>query len=254
MNGVFYCRPSDIVTDAATVALTSGTENAAFPLTNLYDLNPAKVFKATGTSCTIRLTYGAAQALQAIALIMHNLVGASVTVTNNGGMATQTIVIPANAEDGLSVDPFLDLRPVANASATQWNIVITGAAANVAIGELLAVETLRDMEVGRELRRGDVIPQRMNVTASGVKLIYPLGVRLHRISAITILESLRSDLLALWHGALGMRHGFLVIPDLNVNVAYFMRFAADDFPWVHTTDEMTDMTIALEDVGRGPGV
>lgn len=254
MNGIFYCRPADIVTADATVALTSGTANAAFPLVNLYDLNPAKVFKATGTACTIRLTYGADQALEAIALITHNLVGASVTVTNNGGMATQTITIPADAEDGLSVDPFLDLRFVANAVATQWNIVITGASANVAIGELLAIETLRDMEVGRELRRGDLIPQRLNVTAHGIKLIYPLGVRTHRIAAMTILESLRADILALWHGALGMRRGFLVIPDLNVNEAYFMRFAADDFPWMHTTDEMTDMTIAFEDVGRGPGV
>ena len=254
MRGIFYARPSDIITASATVALTAGAANAAFPLVNLYDLNPAKPFKATSGGCTITFTYGGATTLQAIAIILHNLVGATVALTNNAGMASQAITIPANSADGLSVDPFKDLRAVASNSATVWTLTITGASANVAIGEVLLCASLRQFEVAREVTRGDRIPAKRDVTSFGVTLVYPLGVRNHRVAALTLLETERANLLTLFHGALGERRGFLVIPDLLVNDAYYMRFASDDFPWVHLTDEKTDLTMAFEDVGRGPGV
>ena len=46
MSSLLYCRPSDIVTAAATLSLTAGTANANFPLANLQDGIPAKPFKA----------------------------------------------------------------------------------------------------------------------------------------------------------------------------------------------------------------
>jgi len=253
-QGLLYCRASDMVVASATVALTSGTANAAFPLVNLYDLNPAKVFKATGTSCTITFTYGGAQRWQAFALITHNLPGATVTLTNNGGMASQPITVPSDAEDGLSVDPFLDLRYVTGNSATVWTLTITGASANVAIGEVVAASTLRQMPVRWNLVQGEDIPVRRNRTAYGISLTYPLGVRSRRLSGTLIHEKFRADLLSLKRGALGVGRGFLVIPELLVNDAWFMRHTDTDNDWTRVNSAHSQMSIALEEVGRGPGV
>lgn len=253
-TGLIYCRASDLVAASATVALTSGTANTAYPLVNLYDLNPAKVFKATGTSCTITFTYGGAQRWQAFALITHNLPGATVTLTNNGGMASQPVTIPSDAEDGLSVDPFLDLRDVAGNSATVWTLTITGAAANVAIGEVLAASTLRQLPIRWNVVEGEDIPVRRNVTAFGVSLVYHLGIRTRRLAGTLIHHKSRADLLTLKRGALGLGRGVLVIPDLLVNDALFMRHASTDNEWTRIAPGLTQMSIALEEVGRGPGV
>ena len=77
-----YCRPSDIVTDSATVTLAAGTADAAYPLTSLYDRKAHTIFKATSNACTPRATFGGAQTIQACALIHHNLPTATVARGN----------------------------------------------------------------------------------------------------------------------------------------------------------------------------
>jgi hypothetical protein len=124
-----YCRPSDILSYAATWSLPVGTADSAFPLANLNSVYAHIVSKTTGTAATYRGTISST-ALQAIAIINCNLAGLTLTVTNNNSMASTNLVIPSAPTDNVSINGFVDLRAVTTA-ATQWNIAITGASDGV---------------------------------------------------------------------------------------------------------------------------
>lgn len=255
MRGVLYCRPSDIPTSTATITLTAGAANAAYPLVNAYDKNPAKPFKATGTGCTIRFVWSVAQTLEAFAIITHNLVGASVTLTNNAGLSQSFGTIPSDAEDGLSVDPWLDLRSLINATATQWNLVITGASANVAIGEVLPIASLRDLLVLPKPEEAEDMPAIQHEATRDSTLVYALGVRRRRFLGQLLDEQDRLDVLSLRRDALGVSKGFAFMPDEDENECLFMQFRDPSVSWQRWTPEVADaMTIDLWEVGRGPGV
>lgn len=222
-----YCRPSDIITDSATISLTSGSADGSYPLSNLYDRYAHTVFKSVGTSCTIRAVFGAAKTLQAIALINHKLAGATVTVTNSAGFS-RALTIPSNSEDGHCIDPWDTYVSLANTSATTWTITITGAATVVAIGELLLIQTLRTMNFqrgGTEAEQHGVISQQ---TDYGVRRKYELGVR-QRVKAgeLILTETLRDDLIALARDAKGPKKNFLLVPDDADNDALFVELATN---------------------------
>ena len=67
-----YCLPSDLLQDGATISVTAGTEDTAYPKTNLQDRRAHTVSKFTGTSGTFRATFSGAKTLQAVAFINSN--------------------------------------------------------------------------------------------------------------------------------------------------------------------------------------
>jgi hypothetical protein len=254
MRGILYCRPSDIVTATATIALTSGSENAAFPLTNVYDKRPGKVFKATGTSATIRLTYGAPQTLEGFSFLNHNLAGATVSVTNNATLNQSFGTIAAAEETGPSRDPFKDLRGLANVSATQWNLVISGAAANVAIGEIIPIATVRSMLVLPLPDEGEALPAIQHQLVGGDALNYPIGTRGRHFTGKLLDEADRLSLITLRRDALGVGRGFWFMPDADVNESYFMVFRSPDTGWQRWTSESANAVLDLVEAGTGLGV
>lgn len=213
-------RPSDIITDSGTVSLTAGTANSVFPLTNLYDRNAASVFKSTGTSATIQVVYGASKTLQGIALINHNLTGATVTVTNAAGFS-KVLAIPAAVEDALTLDPWDDYRGLANTSSTTWTVTITGAATVVAIGELLLIQTLRTIEVYQFPEDVEAHPTNTKVTDYQVRLSYGMGVRARRYELELVNEKQRAGLVSLERDARGgLRHSLFIL-DSRLNDAMY---------------------------------
>lgn len=250
MADCHYCRPSDIVTDGATVSLTAGAAAAAFPLANLYDRKAHSVFKATGTSCTIRATYGGAKTLQAIALIHHNLAGATVTVTNGAGFSNG-LTIPSTPLDALPLDPWESYIGLANTSSTTWDIAISGASANVAIGELLLIETLRTLRIRWEPEEDEQHRAIVLETDYGVRQRYGMGVRQRAFRGLAYLEADRADILALQRDARGPLKSFCLVPDSTVNDALFVDLSIDVRTFRRRNPGFTDMALAFREQQKG---
>lgn len=250
MGDILYALPTDIVTAAATLSLTAGAANAAFPLTNLQDGNPAKPFKATGTSCTIRATFGGATTLRGISFGPHNLAGATVAISNNGGMGSTAIPIPANREDGLSVNPFLQFTPSA---ATQWSLAISGAAANVAIGELQLIVQFHAIELLLGAQESEKHQTIVNVTDYGVKLKSWLGVAQRRVHGTVLLDSDIATFLTLIRSAKGQYSNLLLAMDADVNDAMLVDLMTDErsVSWITPNSEIGNLDLDFLEVQRG---
>lgn len=253
--GCLYATPADNVTASATPSLIVGAADSAYPLTNVDDLDPSVVFKTTGTTATIRFTFGVAQALDAIALFNHNLHGLTLTVTNNGGMASQNLVVPSQPEDNLRLDPWLDLREVASASATQWEIAIAGAAANIAIGEVALLEHLRELRIRWNFTIAERHPTLEQRTEYGKRLQYDFGVRVRRFEGLPFLYEDRADLRRLRRRARGSLIPWVLIPDGDLNDALLVQFSdeehAERYEFHDGTDGVVDMPVAVEEVHAG---
>lgn len=247
-----YCRPTDIKTADATISLTSGTVNSSFPLTNIQDLNPAKPTKTTGTAATFRATFGAPVVLEMVSFGPHNLAGATVTLTNGAGLS-RPITIPSNREDGLSVNPFDDFSAVAQATrtSTTWDLVITGAAANIAIGEWQLIATKRTLDIRWGVEDTEDHRTIVHETDYGAKLKYWLGVSQRSLRAKVNRESERANLLSLIRSAQGQYKAFILILDSSVNDAWLVDLATDAREFTREHTNITDVDLGFVELQRG---
>lgn len=245
-----YCRPSDVVTDSATVTLAAGTADSAYPLTNLYDRKAYSVFKATGTSCTPRATFGGSQTIQAAAVIQHNLAGATVTVTNGAGFSND-LTVPSDSEDGHSINPWEDYRGLSNTASTQWNLAVSGASANVAIGEWALVQTLRTLPIIWGVIEDESHPVSRSVTDYGVDLNYGMGVRSRIVRCEVKLDSMRADLVSLQRDARGALKPFLFVLDSSVNDAMWVTLETDVLSIVRKQPRISSVELIFKEQQRG---
>jgi hypothetical protein len=260
MATIIYTYPDDNIAADATWSLTSGSAAAGYPLDNVFDLLFAKPFKAaSGTGVTIQAAFGSPEVTIELVAFggQHNLAGATVKVDNNGGMAQQTLAIPANRTDGHSVCPYLDLSEVAENSATTWTFTITGAAAPPAIGEIALYATKRSLV--RNPAYGfvddEVHPIIEHPTDFGfVKAPYDLGVTWRTLQGLDVLDTVANiALIRDWHRACqGRVKASLVVLDPAVNDARFVRFLEPRFAHVLSFPALHRTSFALEEVARGP--
>jgi hypothetical protein len=250
MSDLLYCLPTDIATASATLSLTAGAAASGYPLTNLADGNPAKPFKATGTSCTIKATFSAPTTLRAISFGPHNLAGATVVLSNNGGMGSTPVTIPADREDGLSVNPFLAFDA---STATEWTLAISGAAADVAIGEVQLIVQMRVMELLLGAYENEAHPSITHVTDYGVKLKYPLGISQRRVHGTVLLDSDVATFLTLMRTARGQNASFLLVMDSDVNDALLVDLMTDErsVTWITANSEIGQIDLDFLEVQRG---
>lgn len=245
----YYGRPSDNLATSATWSLAVGSADSAYPLANLNTTRPDLPSKTTGTTATYRATFGASKTIRAIAIIHHNLAGLTLTITNNNGLST-SLVLPANTDDGQPVNGWVDLTSVTTA-ATQWNIAISGAAANIAIGKILLIETIRTLDVTWGVKHADRHPVLQHRTDLDVALIYDMGVRLKTFEGSVQRESERAAVTALHRGAKGMVTPFWFVPESAVNEAWMVRFAAPELAWQRAMPLVSSTTVALEEACAG---
>jgi hypothetical protein len=161
-----FALPTEDVAPNATVTVTSGTANAEYPAANLVNRNPAKPGKATGVAITYRFTWSGNQIIRAIAIINHNLDGATVTLSNAAGV-NQALTIPDNTT-GLyphCVNPWRDLSEdwtVGQRTDDIWDLAITGGAlGNVAIGEVCFLTDLNELHL---IWGAKLSPSHLNIT------------------------------------------------------------------------------------------
>jgi hypothetical protein len=221
-----------------------------YPLTNLNTSRPDLPSKTTGTTATYRATFGGAKTILAIAVIHHNLSGLTLVVTNNNSMASTNLVMPAATADGHPVNGWVNLTGIAT-SATQWNIAISGAAANIAIGKILLIETIRTLDVTWGVTHGDRHPVLQHRTDLDVALIYDLGVRLKTFTGDVVRESERAALTALHRDAKGMVTPWWFVPESAVNEALMVRFTTPELVWQRENLNASNTSIELEEATAG---
>lgn len=244
-----YCYFTDLKSFAATWSLTAGAADSAFPLANLNNPRADLVSKLTSGTGTYRATVASA-AIQAVAFINTNLAGATVVVTNNGGMASQNLTIPAAQPDGLSLNGWLDLRAVTTA-ATQWNFAISGFASNVAVGKILLIGTARVMDSRWGIQIRERKPFILNRTEYGVPLGFPLRVRYREVRPIFVRESERAAFTALRRSGSGPHEPFWFALEPAVNDCMYLWHQAED--WEHSRDlpNISRWTDTFEEVNPG---
>lgn len=234
----------------ATFSMTN--EHADYPAINGNDKAPWNPLKSSTSGSVITMTWGASVTLQAFAIHMHNLVGATVTLANGGGFS-QVITIPARTSRGRCVDPWLDMREMAATSAATWTLTISGAASPMTIGEISAVATLSDapflvegpVDFG-EREIVEVIP-----TTYGVRHTFEYFVRIRSARGRLIVDTDRVIMYDLWKAVGGMNDPFLFIPNVDVNDAWLVEFDSDTIQWSRTTPEASPITIGVVELSGG---
>lgn len=179
-----YCRPTDIVTSGATI--TASAADSGYPASLLGNKNPAHPAKLTDTSGWFLFTFLAAQALDLVALIQHNLdQGLAVYLQGNSSDSwgapplSVAFTIPAIRADNFRQNVYLDLSAVSPRSYQFWRVYVSGTNTyNIAIGEVLLIETKRTLSpnIRASFTRELTHPVIEHKTDANVSTIYDLGI------------------------------------------------------------------------------
>lgn len=261
VNGV-YCRPTDIVT--ANSAITASAEDSGYPASLLGNKNPAHPAKLTTTSGWWLFVFHAAQVLDLVALIQHNLdAGLAVYLQANSSDSwvspplSIAFTIPAIRADNFRWNVYLDLTAVSSRSYLYWRLYVSGTNTyNVAIGEVLLIATKRTLSpnieasFSRELNH----PVVEHKTDANVPTIYDLGIQWETIRAtIKNTESGADDQETLFRSAGGRSQPFLFILDPGTTEPLYVRRLDSKFsvtfPWTNRARQ--EHVFELEECGRG---
>lgn len=247
--------------------VTGTTSNSAFPAANLVNQNPGHPAKLAGTTGDFVLDFTTATRIDIIGLIQHNLstglgnVRIQGNATNSWGAPTfsQLITIPAGNQDGHSINPWLDLTPLAGYSASgfrYWRLVFgTANSAPISIGELAMVGVKR--QFSRGISWGSTRRRKhfgaFDYTDGGLKLGYGFGTRVRILSGQTEpTDTEVKDSLQEWFdSARGDQRPFLIVPNSDENDSWFAKFVEPEIE--HTRDAWNKNTLSfeIEEVGRG---
>jgi hypothetical protein len=249
MATALVSRYSDILSYGATWSLTAGTINSAFPLANLNDVRADYVAKLAETSGTFRGTI-ASTALQAVAFVNCNRPGATITVTNNNAMASQSLLIPAAPSDNIGISGILDIRAVTTA-ATQWNFAIPVGTGPVAVGKILLISNLRQFLIRSRPKFRDTSPRILRRTSSGTALGYPKGTRYRGLEFQLMRESERSAYELLRRGSVGPSQPHVIWPKLTLNDFLYSFFPKDDWQHERESEPVTTWTDEVEEMNPG---
>ena len=248
-RGSFAVRPDHNLMRTVTITSMSN-ENATYTRANIKDLIPANPAKATTTGTTIVMTWGAGIVPALFAFVCHNLFGAMITLTSNGGFS-QSIIVPANRLDGIPSNPFLDLRAPPPASATIWTLTITGAAANIVIGEIVMASTLTAMPLLYEdVKFGEYRPMTTHRTNKGHRIRVDKLFIERALSGTVRNTTDRVNLTALWRAAKGPLTPFLVIRDLSEQDCFMAQFSDELHSW-DSEGQKEDAKVLFEELTMG---
>jgi hypothetical protein len=257
---------SDNVAPDATLSVVSGVEDADYPIANLVDRNPALAAKFTTTTVRIVFTFAAAQRIDVAALIHHNLDAGLSNVRIEGNAAnawgaptfSATFTIPAYHEDGMPVNPWLDLtaQPGYSADGFQyWSIVCASVnSAAIAIGDVWLGATkrtlVRNIEWGSE--ESDEWPAIVHETDFGVKTVYPFGTKRRTLTGkLKTTDAGLAALRAFHRDSFGLARPVLVVEDPSVNDAMLVRIVTPRLAVTRMFLDLNEVPFAVEELSRG---
>lgn len=229
-TSMIYTLPSEVPA-GAVATVTSGTEDPDYPVTNLFNGNPARPAKFTSTDVTIVFEFPGVVTINIVGLINTTLDPSDTDVRWQGNLAdvwTSPLVdvpvpVAARAADGFVPGAYAELT----GAYQWWRLVVPTQSVNVVLGELLFYSAahrchwvLRSPSPTRPTSRQTV----KHETAYGVQMAYDRGAGRRTKTGTVGVVSLPS--VTDWFDtAQADTLPFLLVPDPGLeNEAWMVRF------------------------------
>lgn len=258
-----YALPSYDLAGRAT-SVTASSEADGYPPEYLIatdstgHLNlPSRPAKLDDTTGYFDLQFAAPITVRAVAVIYPNFDGelGGVYISAGGGAFIQSIPVPALPQTGddWRFSPWIELSSAQ--TYDNWRLTISSAnSQNVQVGRLLLLGQLRQMET--DVRYGGTDEEERTLieqaTYFGVETVFDMyNVRRRFTGEFGFRDAETADLLALWRSARNRVQPWLLIPDEDVNDAWFVRF--DDVMYARTRQTIGFNThpFRVREVSRG---
>lgn len=230
---MIFARANDHLLPSATIAVASGTPQAGYPATNLFNRNWASPFWIAETTLDLRFDFGTAVLPQWVVLGNSNLTVAAKWQghpTDSWGTpdVDLTFGIPALSGDGLFSSPHLNLSALA--AKRWWRLLVTTNASPVMIGELLLAATRK--QVGFYDVDSLTIPSEgqnvVHATMAGVGLAYEQATRQEVTDGRLVLETAElAEIEALVQSARFRARPFWMVPQDTGTDAWLVRLQTD---------------------------
>lgn len=248
MGKLRYNHPADNLISLATLSLPTGSALAAFPLTNIRNLNPALPAKFADQSIRIVFDFGSATAVHLVALLHHNLDAAldvrwqaNATDSWGGPTFSQALTIAATDTEGYRPNTYHDLS-AAPPTFRYHSLVVVGAnTLDVILGEIWIGGAVRTLvhNFSWPFTREDPRPGALQwATRAGVVWTYPSFGRQRKLESSILTTAANLATLSAWSQACGgTAQPTLIIPDApDIPDAMLARWTKA-FSY---TEEMTD--------------
>ena len=258
-----YALPSDDADGNGTA--TGSAEDTGYPASNLIaptatgHLNlPSRPAKLTTTTGWFEVVLPAPVTIVAVALIYPNLDSGLTGVTLDVGGAVPSVSIPIpipdkpNEDDDWTLSPWLEFDPV-----TDDTFRLSFATANsqpIQVGRLLLLTTLRELET--DVRYGITDDESRielsDPTELGVETMYDLyNVQRSASGEFLFRPEETEALLELRRAARNRVLPWLLIPDVTVNDAWFVRFEDPRYQRTRPTIGVAGHPFNVREVSRG---
>lgn len=265
MSTFLYTRPSDRL--IGTMAVNTGSEDAAYLAANLDDSHPEKPAKLSTTTGSWRTDLATAQRVDITAIIHPNFdAGLDVRIQANATDVWTTptlnyqVTIPARHADLFPVNVWVNLKKIfpldANRTFRYWRLLInTANSVAVAVGEWPLYQTRRDLGVRniawgstRSFRRPSILHQ----TDLLVRHAYDYGTTLRAVQVeTTATETTLSDIETWFRDSQGITKPFLIVPHEDETDAWMVTFLNPDQPYERNRRNANLITMAFQEQSRG---
>lgn len=258
-----YALPSDDLAGTAS-SVTGSAEDSGYPAEYLVaddttgHLNlPSRPAKLTTTTGYFDLAFSSPITVRAAAVIYPRVTSglSGVTLIGGGGAFTQPITIPTSPQTGddWMLSPWVEFASAQTYNA--WRLNFANASSDpIQVGRLLLLGQLRELET--DLRYGlEEQEERSTIehaTEFGVETIFDMyGVRRRCSGEMGLRDDETADLRALWRNARNRVQPWLLIPDADVNDAWFVRFENNAFSRTLETVGFHTLPFSVREVSRG---
>lgn len=263
-----YALRSDDITTLLAWSVETGTEVTGYEATHIGTdviARPAKLEEQAGAwlaDATGRP--GGKQRVDAIVLPMHNLDAAlevrlqgNATDSWGGPTFNQQITIPAYRADGFPPGAFLDITGLSgytSAGFEYWRVVVVGTNTNPVALKVKLLAQLQTLDPN--ISWGQVETEERKIieheTDYGVSSVYDLGVtRRQLLGDLDSPDLQRAAMRTLWQGTSGRAYPFVLIPDPDVNDAWFVRFLDTKLDVTLNLIDRNAIRVGFQEVSRG---
>jgi hypothetical protein len=256
---LIYAHPTDNVVDAV-VPTCSVAAAALYPLSNIYDKNPATWYWASATGA-VRFTwdFGSAVNISWATLVLPNIPAATSGVKLEGnssnswpGAVVLPFIIPTWAEDGFPWNPY-----VVNPGVTgyrYWSIYIPSIGVPLSLGEIALISTFRELlfNINWDANLAERHPVIEHRTDANSQTEYDRGVRWLELTGEVDATTAERTAVRSWiRSASGRSKRFFIIPELTDNHAWMVKFKDPDLLQQLAFLDWTKLSVGWEELSRG---
>lgn len=211
--------------------------------------DPAEVSRATSPSSTWVVPAGGT--LRALAILNHNWVGRTVTLSSNLGTIA-VLTVPARV-GGQVTNIFKDVLGLPNVvGASTYSVAVTGGTTNAEVGGIKMFTSVYEVKWQYRVEPGQRRPRNKITTHWETDIILPKGIRRRFISGTVHGEETES---VVWNTIFDSSEGdyrpFLYVHDSEVNDAWWVRMDEDAIRWAHSDKNYVEIPVAFTELSMG---